>query len=517
MKKYHLRLHHYILLVAFLSFVLAISSMLWSSYQINSETLKENTLENNRVYAQKLAQTTDTYLNSTLQTLSYSAKEMARFMGDEEKIMQEAERLKNQMNTFNSVLITDAEGKILAASPQNLNLIDKMLNSTGGQQALTEKKPLISSPYVGLTGRFVIFISTPIFDENQNYLGLVGGTLYLKEVNVLHELLGEHFYKDGSHVYVVNEDGKIIYHQDSKRILDDVNENEVVQRVLKGENGASQIINTQGVDMLAGYAPIPKTNWGIISQRETDISTQPAVTMIKTMFFSSLPLLFVSLIVIFFISNKIARPLNQLAHYTEISRDQNQEDDLNLINTFYYEAIELKKALLTSFAYLHSQMNHLTEQSTTDLLTGLNNRRAFEDTSMKWIESNTPFSMILIDIDNFKKVNDTYGHNIGDLVLQFLAEILLDGTRSQDVCYRYGGEEFVILLPTTTPEEAWMVADKIRVNLSEKVSPTGEIITFSAGIASFPHNGSTIANITLEADKRLYQAKSEGKNRVIVN
>ena len=216
MKKYHLRLHHFILLVAFLSFVLAISSMLWSSYQINSETLKENTLENNRVYAQKLAQTTDTYINSTLQTLSYSAKEMARFMGDEEKIMQEAERLKNQMNTFNSVLITDAEGKILATSPQNLNLKNKMLNSTGGQQAITEKKPLISSPYVGISGRFVIFISTPIFDENQNYLGLVGGTLYLKEVNVLHELLGEHFYKDGSYVYVVNEDGKIIYHQDKR-------------------------------------------------------------------------------------------------------------------------------------------------------------------------------------------------------------------------------------------------------------------------------------------------------------
>lgn len=141
---------------------------------------------------------------------------------------------------------------------------------------------------------------------------------------------------------------------------------------------------------------------------------------------------------------------------------------------------------------------------------------AFEDKSLKWIESNTPFSMILIDIDNFKKVNDTYGHNIGDLVLQFLAGILLDGTRSQDVCYRYGGEEFVILLPTTTPEEARIIADGIRVNLSEKVSPTGDNITFSAGISAFPQNGINTANIILEADKRLYQAKSEGKNRVIV-
>lgn len=345
MKRYPLRLHHYILLVAFLSFVLAIASMLWSSYQINSQTLKENTLENNRVYAQKLAQTTDAYLNTTLQTLSYSARELAGFIDNDEKIMQEAERLKNQMNSFNSIIITNAEGKILATSPENLNFRNKFLNSEGGKQALTEKRTIISSPYVGISDRLVILISTPIFDVNQNYLGLVGGTLYLKEFNVLHALLGEHFYEDGSYVYVVDQNGKIIYHQKSKRILDDVNDNEVVQKVLNGENGASQLVNTQGIDMLAGYAPIPVANWGIVSQRETNVS----VTMLKTMFFASLPLLIFSLLVIFLISNKIARPLNQLAHFLEINTDKNQEADLRQINTFYYEAIELKKALLNSF------------------------------------------------------------------------------------------------------------------------------------------------------------------------
>ncbi|MFX3675154.1 MAG: GGDEF domain-containing protein [Paenisporosarcina sp.] len=118
--------------------------------------------------------------------------------------------------------------------------------------------------------------------------------------------------------------------------------------------------------------------------------------------------------------------------------------------------------------------------------------------------------------DNFK-VNDTYGHNIGDQVLQFLAKSLLDDSRPKDVCYRYGGEEFVILLPETNAEEAWIHADQFRKNLSEKESPSGDIITISAGISSYPRNGSTIDNLTLEADKRLYQAKSEGENKVIVN
>lgn len=162
-------------------------------------------------------------------------------------------------------------------------------------------------------------------------------------------------------------------------------------------------------------------------------------------------------------------------------------------------------------------MNLFMEQSTTDILTGLHNRRSFEENSLKWIESKTLFSIVLLDIDNFKHVNDTFGHNIGDQVLQFLAKSLLDGSRPQDVCYRYGGEEFVILLPETSAEDALVHVDQIRKNLSETESPTGDIITISAGISSYPQNGSTIENLTLEADKRLYHAKSEGKNRVIVD
>lgn len=516
MKLNQLRLHHYILLVAFLSFVLAISSMLWSSYQINSQTLKENTLEGNRVYAQKLAQTTEVYLNTTFKTLEYSAGELANFMDNEEKIIKEATRLKNQMNTFNSIVIADADGKILATSPENLNLKNQMLNSVGGKEALAEKKPIISSPYVGLSGRLIIMISTPIFDENQNYLGLVGGSLYLEEVNILHELLGEHFYEDGSNVYVVNQSGQIIYHHDSKRILDSVKNNKVVQDVLKGENGASQVVNTKGTDMLAGYASIPNAGWGIVAQRETNASIQPAESMMKTMFLASLPLLLVSLIVIFAISKKIARPLNQLAFYAEHNSEKHEETDLNQINTFYYEAIELKKSLLISFSYLHNQMNHFMEQSTTDVLTSLLNRRAFEAKTLDLIDSETPFSVALIDIDNFKVVNDTYGHPVGDQVLQYLAVHLLDNSRIQDICYRYGGEEFVILFPKTNTEETWMLVDQIRKKLSEKESPTGKPITISAGISSFPQNGDCLSDLTLLADKRLYQAKNEGRNRVIM-
>jgi len=515
MKQYRLRLHHYIILVAFLSFVLAIASTTWSSYQINTQTLKDNTLETNRVYAEKLAQTTDTYFNSALQMLSYSAGEMSGFMKDETKIKHEANRLKDQIHTFNSILVTDGQGKILTIAPENPDLINQILSTEGGKQALAEKRPIISTPYTSLTGKQVIFVSVPIFDVNQNYLGLVGGLLYLKEFNVLHEILGEHFYQDGSYVYVVDQNGQIIYHQDKNRVLSDVSRNEVVQKVLRGEHGASQVINSLGIDMLSGYAPISIANWGIVAQRETAVSLQPAEKMLKTMFMTSLPLLIISLFVLFFISRKIARPLNQLAHYAEISTDKNQEADLDQINTFYYEAVQLKKALLNSFAYLHNQMNHFMEQSTTDLLTGLHNRRVFNEKTNKWIENETPFAMVFIDIDNFKKVNDTFGHNVGDQVLQFLAIQMVDGTRPQDACCRYGGEEFIILLPETSEQDARLLANQFRETLSEKISPSGEIITISGGISYYPQDGYCLEDLTAKADARLYQAKSEGKNRIL--
>jgi len=516
MKKSSLRLYHYILLVSFLSFVLAIAATTWSSYKINTRNLKEETLETNRVYAEKLAQTTGTYLTTTIQTMAYSAKELAGFMDDEEEIQLETYRLMNQMNTFNSIVVTNAAGKILSASPEKLNLENQILNTEGGQQALSEKKVIISDPYLSLTGRHVIFISIPIFDDNQTYLGLVGGSIYLKEANVLYELLGEHFYEDSSYVFVVDRKGEIIYHQDEKRILDDVNKNDVVRKVLNGENGASEVTNTQGVDMLAGYASIPLSNWGIISQRETDVSLRPAKKMLLIMLLAMLPLVLISLIVLYFISKKIARPLNQLAYYAEISTDRNQEVDLLQIDTYYYEAFQLKKALLFSFAFLHNQMNHYIEKSTTDSLTKLHNRRAFEEVASKLLKSQVPFSIVLLDIDNFKKINDTYGHNVGDETLLFLANQMKDGTRLQDECCRYGGEEFIMLLPETGVQEAWIIADRLRKNLSEQVGPTGGIITISAGISTFPQDAANLVDLILEADKRLYKAKSEGKNRVIV-
>ncbi|MFK2824782.1 sensor domain-containing diguanylate cyclase [Bacillus sp. B190/17] len=510
-------LKYLILLVVLFSVLLTLFSSLYAGYQLERETLIENTLETNRVYAEKLANTTDDYLTFTLQTLKISSEILAPSMKrNEEALLTEVNQLKYQSNMFNSVAVADQTGTVIAVSPESLEIKNKKLNSPAALQALNEKKPLISKPFISITGRLVIFISHPIFDQKGDYLGFVGGTIYLKEKSILNELLGEHFYDDGSYVYVVDGDGRIIYHQSPDRINDDGSTNPVVQKLMKGKNGAQRVINTQGKDMLAGFAAIPTAEWGVVSQRPSAMALAPSNAMIKSMIITALPLILISLIIISLLLTKIIQPLQQLASLAEHSSQHDQKQDIANIHAWYYEAIQLKKALLSSFRILHEKVSDFQQQSSTDPLTGLRNRRAMSEHLATLAEGKRPFAVILLDIDYFKKINDTYGHGVGDEVLIFLARLMKETVREGDICCRYGGEEFLIILPEADTSLAEHAAEELRIHLEQTISPTSEVITISAGAAAFPNDASTPAELINLADQCLYQAKQTGRNKVII-
>jgi len=514
--KLSLKLKYLILAVAMISIIFTFFSSTISGYRMNKQNLIQSTLETNRVYAQKLSNTTDVFFDMTLKTFKYSADLLAPMMqidDRKEQLIEEAERLKYQTDTLNSIVIAAADGEILATSPQTLDLLGKVLDSEGGKLALQEQKPLISKPYESITGRLIIFISYPIFDEQNQYLGLVGGTIYLTEDNVLYELLGDHFYEDGSYVYVVDSDGRIIYHDDSSRINDVADTNPVIQKLMQKESGAQRVVNTKRVDMLAGYAYVPSTGWGIVAQRPTEAALASNDAMIKQMIANVLPSLLLSILLITFISSLIALPLQKLAILTEFSTQNNQKDRLHRVKAWYYEAIQLKQALTYSLGFLHDKVDHMTHESQTDALTQLTNRRTMDRLLSKWVGEQLPFSLIIVDIDHFKRVNDTYGHAVGDEVLIYLANTMKAATAELAVCCRYGGEEFVVLLPSAGIEEAWEAAERLRIKISAEVSPCGDVITISAGIAAYPESADNTVDLFNVADQRLYEAKRNGRNQ----
>ncbi|MCR8658772.1 sensor domain-containing diguanylate cyclase [Paenibacillus endoradicis] len=158
----------------------------------------------------------------------------------------------------------------------------------------------------------------------------------------------------------------------------------------------------------------------------------------------------------------------------------------------------------------------LIELSVTDKLTGLKNRRYFqeklEDQIINFARKEKPFSLCIIDIDHFKHVNDTYGHQVGDEVLEQLAYILRKFVRKEDVPARYGGEEFVLLLPRTDIKESKVMAEQLRQQIEDASWVTGRL-TVSIGISTF-YEDETATGILKKADQALYMSKENGRNRV---
>jgi diguanylate cyclase len=173
---------------------------------------------------------------------------------------------------------------------------------------------------------------------------------------------------------------------------------------------------------------------------------------------------------------------------------------------------------------LQENLEVVRTESLTDPLTTLANRKFYEDSIKRFIEdaeqNDTPLSVILADIDHFKKFNDTYGHLTGDQVLRLVAITLKQNIKGQDVAARYGGEEFVMLLPRTALMAAVTVADNVRRAVMGKElmrRSTGETlgrVTISLGVANW-RKGDTLATLLERADACLYTAKHGGRNCVV--
>ncbi|MFL6284134.1 MAG: diguanylate cyclase [Pyrinomonadaceae bacterium] len=172
-------------------------------------------------------------------------------------------------------------------------------------------------------------------------------------------------------------------------------------------------------------------------------------------------------------------------------------------------------AVAVNHARLYLQMQ---QQALTDGLTGCFNRRFFEIQLERDLHLATrmrqPVSLILIDIDHFKRVNDTHGHDAGDTALRILASELREEVRGVDTAARYGGEEFAIILPQAGPEGALAVAERLRTRIERTEVPGVGVITASLGIATFPLHASSRDLLVTAADRALYQAKRTGRNRV---
>ena len=511
-----IKLKYLFIAVIALAFVLSTLISVYSSYKGNMKLMQEQTLENNRVYALKLAETVDKFIINSSNTMRYSAAELAYDFENRNKLQEVANRLYLQGDTFSSVLIVDAEGNIMVNAPESLGEAGKKVLSIKGLENYNKHEPFISDPYVSPTGRKVIVISMPIYDGIGEFKGVLSGTIYLYDSNIFESILGEHPYENGSYVYVVDNKGKIIYHPQKDRLGVDASTSEVVVQLLKEKHGGLIAVNAFDRPMLAGYSQSESTRWGIIVQTPYDEALNMVWKQVVSVFKIGLPLIIFSTIAVFLLASHIVRPLERIAEITESSVKVQEMKKLKGIRAWYYEVYKIQEALIHSFSILHGKVNTLKEESATDSLTKLLNRNTFEKKMKVLTEQQKDYTLVMLDVDWFKSINDMYGHIAGDEVLQVLASKLKESLQEDDLACRYGGEEFILVFTETTIEDAYERVELLRANVRQIISPEGKPLTFSAGIANYPLHGDELIDIIAKADEALYQAKENGRNRVEV-
>jgi diguanylate cyclase len=209
--------------------------------------------------------------------------------------------------------------------------------------------------------------------------------------------------------------------------------------------------------------------------------------------------------------------LNGIMNATKDAQDEALRSRDEMINARQ----EMQKAEARILA-LESQLVHMGELVREDQLTGSLNRRGMDESLEREIVNadrrSTPLCVALLDLDDFKRINDTHGHATGDEVLVHLVNVVKDTLRKLDVIARFGGEEFLVLLPETDPGEAMVIITRVQRELTKRIFMHNSqrlLITFSAGVA-YRNTGESQADLIKRADVALYKAKHAGKNRVIL-
>lgn len=513
---HRLNLRQLILLLSVSAALLILVNTFYTSHKTQRALLIEHTLKANQAYASKIADGANNFLLSAQQQLAYAAKDVLKAQQDPQQLHDIVQRLKQQSDSFNTVLIVDAQGIALAITQPGQEFLGEKMHNEGAAQALQERRPLLSKPYISVTGGLVVFLTHPVFDGQGVYQGFVGGAIYLHKESLLYQLLGQHYHTDDSYSYVIDSDGRLIYHRDRARIGETVVSNSVIDKVIKKQTGSQLLVNSAGLQMLAGYAPVPSAEWGVVTQRSLKSTLEVMDHQMLAVAKYSFPFFIVVIWLVWLISRWISKPLWQLARSAEYLDEPDANAKITDIAVWYFEASQMKRAMLRGLVGFNKKMGQLNLENITDPLTGLVNRRGMEAFLADLEEDQQSFSVLMADIDHFKAVNDKFGHAAGDKALQFFAQHMLDTSRPNDLVCRVGGEEFMIILPRTELSVAYKVAERLRERIAVDICPSiGVPVTLSIGVAHWPCGAQSVSEVIKNADQALYAAKQAGRNQVI--
>jgi len=506
--------------------VIVFSVILWAFLSYSIRMTRENIAKHQFAMTELLARGIDDKLGTYLSTVAQLSQNVKPdYFVNPEKAQVFLDDHRGLLSIFdNGIFLFDNTYTLIAETPYSAGLRG---NKAGVLTPFLESVknndfPDISNPYLSSKSKApAIAVSSPVSDKKGHVIGFLVGSINLSKDYFVEELMGYKIGKTG-YLYLFNADRTIIVHPDKTRIMKQdvpLGVNKYFDMAVKGFEGSGETVNSRGVAQLVSFKHLRTVNWILASAYPQDEAYAPVRDIRVSLLAAAALITFCSIILVWVLTSRIIAGLNNFTG--QVRNIMEHPEGKHQITIDSNDEVTL---LATTFNCLMSELDltreELEKMTRTDHLTGLFNRRHLELEAPKLIQlserKTTSTAVVMVDIDHFKKINDNYGHEAGDAVLVRLAAILQKSVRPYDLLVRYGGEEFLVLLPLCTSQESVEISERIRSAIQDTpiIFNNEELsITVSLGIYVADQIDDLQSAITL-ADGALYSAKNSGRNRV---
>jgi len=382
-------------------------------------------------------------------------------------------------------------------------------------RSFESSRGLVGEPYWDKNvKKVVVVLGVPVLQGN----GQIAGALVARvNFTSLTQVLRAFGARSMGHVYLTSERGALIVDSRGGSAGPGKMElaPEIAKRLLAADGEIVEHHGFDGVEVLGSAQRLSQAAWFATADMPVGDAYHQAIRLRNLAFAVIGGLLVVITLVAYWLAALIARPLGRLT--SAAAKVSAGDLSVGLPAAGGGEVGYLTQVFNTMVESLRKNREELERMSTTDQLTGLGNRRHLMNLLPQEMErarrAAKPFSILMLDVDHFKKYNDTHGHQAGDDVLARVSMVLRDSIRPYDCAARFGGEEFLIVLSGASLEHARECAERIREQVRAQRFDGGPV-TVSIGIAEYPFHGDTVDAVIGQADAALYEAKRAGRDRV---
>ena len=503
----------------------------WVSYSQNRAALEEKISQELVSASSQSARELDVWLKERLYDLRVfaSSYEVTENLGRSAGRQPVKDRLNDYLNSvrvrlrdYEELAVVNPEGKVVATSASELHPVKLPF---GWAKQVSSGDALIGeATWDQALGKGILLVAVPVQRTDSRMIGALVARLNLRGAED-----GLRAFTPGK-AYLMMLDGTLIAssHMGSSALMRTRLKQKTLDRLKAREGKLVSYESIDGTEVVGSLKRVPRAGWAIVAEMPADGAYWQVLRFRNMTLMLVGGLLLAVSAIAYRLGVLIVHPLERLTKgasevangdlAVDLPAAKGEVGDLTLVFNHMVQRLRHGRQELDAVnEMLRAKNEELEQLSIVDALTGLHNRRhltqRLSEELLRSYREKCSFTVLMADVDEFKKYNDAFGHPAGDEVLKKVAKLLLSSTRQVDCTARYGGEEFAVLLVDTVGDGALHVAERIRKRVEEEEF-AGRKITISIGMAEFPVHGHSAEAVISRADEALYAAKRAGRNRI---